>query len=255
MKSSFFKFIKSRTFLVNVIILVVFTITGFFALTGWLNNYTHHGQNIQVPDLRGKTISNLDKILAEHNFHYKVVDSLFDVDKLPGTVLDQDPAPKSKVKENRTIYLTINSTQPPDVKMPDLVDVSYRQAEAILQSFGLITGEISYESDLAKNAVLEQHFKGKKIKPGTLISKGSVIDLVLGDGLENIQSEVQVPDLTGLTQDEAMGVLLRASLSMGLVVFEEGIKDSSKAVIYKQNPLPDEGIMLHPGASIDIFLH
>ena len=121
-----------------------------------------------------------------------MIDSIYDSEKVPGTVLDQDPAPNSNVKENRMIYLTINATQPPDVKMPDLVDVSFRQAEAMLQSFGLITGEITYKADLAKNAVLEQRYRNKIIKPGTMLPKGSEIDLVLGDGLgedENVKKE------------------------------------------------------------------
>ncbi len=247
-KNSFF---TSRTFLTNIIILVVAGIAGFFLISGWLSSYTHHGENIDVPDLRGKKISTLDGILKEHNFHYKIVDSLYDGDKMPGTVLDQDPAPKSKVKENRTIYLTINAINPPNVKMPDLVDVSFRQAEAMLQSFGLVTGEVTYRSDLAKNAVLEQRFKNRIIKPGTMIPKGSEIDLVLGDGLGNL--EIPVPDLSGMTRSEAYSVLRRSSLTVGVVQYDN-IKDSADAKIYRQHPSPDDGSTLKQGDGVDIFL-
>jgi beta-lactam-binding protein with PASTA domain len=215
-----------------------------------LNRYTHHGENISVPDLRGKKFSTLDSILKEHNFHFKVVDSLYDGDKQAGTVLDQDPSPRSKVKENRTIYLTINATQPPDVKMPDLVDVSFRQAEAILQSFGLITGEIVYKADLAKNAVLEQRYKDRVIKPGTMIPKGSAIDLVLGDGLG--ESEISIPDLTGMTRNEAMNALVRASLSLGIVHYDSG--NTEDARVYKQHPSPEDGEIFKAGTNVDIYL-
>ena len=180
---SILKFLGSRTFLKNLIILTAIIIVSFFLITTVLNNYTHHGENIPVPNLQGKKIDKLDAILKVHNFHYSIVDSLYDGDKPPGTVLDQDPAAKSKVKKGRMIYLTINATEPPDVKMPNLVDVSFRQAEAMLQSFGLVTGEMIYRPDLAKNAVLEQHYRGRNIKPGAMIPKGSAIDLVLGDGM------------------------------------------------------------------------
>jgi beta-lactam-binding protein with PASTA domain len=253
MSFNIIQFIKSRIFLKNLLLLFVLLIVVFFLLTFLLNKYTHHGENIPVPDLQGYKISQLDSLLAEHNFHFKVVDSLFDMEKKPGTVLDQDPAPKSMVKENRTIYLTINATQPPDVKMPDLVDVSFRQAEAMLQSFGLLSGEISYRSDLAKNAVLEQRYKNKIIKPGTLIPKGAIIDLVLGDGLGDI--EVPVPDLSGLTEREAWSVLKRVSLTLGKAHYDEDVIDSASATIYSQNPLSNQGEMLNQGDAIDIFLH
>ncbi len=244
-------FLLSRTFFYNILLLLGIGIVLFFLISALLNSYTHHGENISVPDLRGKKVASLNDILKEHNFHFKVVDSIFDADKTPGTVLDQDPAPKSMVKENRTLYLTINAFNPPDVKMPDLVDVSYRQAEAMLQSFGLVTGDISYRSDLAKNAVLEQRYKNKVIKPGTMIPKGSAIDLILGDGMGN--SQIPVPDLTGMTKSEAISILRRVSLTVGLIHFEEG-SDSASAKIFRQNPSPDEDNTLRQGDGVDIFL-
>jgi eukaryotic-like serine/threonine-protein kinase len=253
MSSGLFQFLKSKVFFKNLLLLFILIIGCFFLLTSLLNGITHHGQNISVPDLRGLTISKLDSILVSHNFHYKVVDSLFDAERSPGAVLDQDPAPKSSVKEGRTIYLTINATQPPDVKMPDLVDVSYRQAEAMLQSFGLVAGDIIYRSDLAKNAVLDQLYNNKTIRPGTMIPKGSAIDLVLGDGLGDI--EVPVPDLIGLSRDEAWSKLRRSSLALGIVNYDEDVDDTTSAKIYKQIPSSDAGTTLKQGAGVDIFLH
>lgn len=247
---SLYKFLSSKIFFRNIFILAVLIIVSFFLITMMLNNFTHHGESIPVPDLKGKKIDKLDALLAEHNFHYSIVDSLYDSEMPPGSVLDQDPAAKSKVKEGRMIYLTINSTQPPDVKMPDLVDVSFRQAEAMLQSFGLVTGEIIYRPDLAKNAVLEQRYRGRVIKPGAMLPKGSAIDLVLGDGLGDKQ--VQVPDLTGLTRSQAMARLMRSSLSLGAVNYDT--KDTAGARVYLQTPSPGEESFLPAGANVDIYL-
>ena len=177
---------------------------------------------------------------------------MYDGEKKPGTVLDQDPAPNCKVKENRTIYLTINATQPPDVKMPDLVDVSFRQAEAMLQSFGLVAGDIIYRSDLAKNAVLEQLYKNKNIKPGTMIPKGAVIDLILGDGLGDF--DVPVPDLIGLTLEEALLVVKRGSLTIGNIQYDAELRDTLTAKIYNQNPSAVDGLTLKQGNEIEIYL-
>ncbi len=252
MSSKLFEFLTSRVFFRNVAILIIAMIIGFFSLNAMLNNYTHHGESISVPDLTGLEISKLDSILVTHGFLYKVIDSLYDGERIPGTVIDQDPAPKSKVKENRTIYLTINAVNPPDVKMPDLVDVSFRQAQAMLQSYGLVTGDVVYRSDLAKNAVLEQLYKNRTIKPGTMIPKGAVIDLVLGDGLGDI--EVEVPDLTGMTLEEAKTKLVHSSLALGIVEYEDESDEKSSARVYRQNPDAGSGITLKQGSGVDVFL-
>jgi beta-lactam-binding protein with PASTA domain len=248
-----FEFIASRVFLKNLFILIIILVIGFFSLNAMLNNFTHHGENVSVPDLTGLKITKLDSLLEAHHFNFKVVDSIYDGERVAGTVIDQDPAPKSKVKENRTIYLTINAVNPPDVKMPDLVDVSFRQAQAMLQSYGLVTGDVIYRADLAKNAVLEQLFKNKIIKPGTMIPKGAVIDLVLGDGMGD--TEVEVPDLTGLTQSEARIKLSQSSLTIGIVEFENNSIDKNSAKIYRQNPEGGSGNTLRQGSGVDIYLH
>lgn len=245
-------FLTSRVFLKNLLLLVALFLIGFYGITKFLSYYTQHGKNFAVPSLKGTKINTLEKVLTENGFTYKIVDSLYDFEKEPGTILEQDPAAGSNVKKGRTIYLTINSTLPPDVKMPDLVDVSFRQAEAILQSFGLVTGEVTYRSDLAKNAVLEQRFKNAIIKPGRMIPKGSQIDLVLGDGMAVL--EMEVPDVTGLTENEAWSLLKRSSLNVGIVTYDEDVKDKQKAKVYRQSPSPEDAAILKTGDSVDLFL-
>jgi beta-lactam-binding protein with PASTA domain len=253
MSSNLFSFLKSKSFLINIIILLVVILIIFGGISSWLSSYTHHGESISVPDLRGQKMDRLESFLAEKHLQYKVIDSLFDLEKSPGTILEQDPAPDSKVKEGRTVYLTVNAQHPPDVKMPNLIDVSYRQAEAILLSFGLRVGQLTYKPDLAKNAVLDQRFKGATIKAGATIPKGSKIDLTLGDGLGSV--DVPVPDLTGSTMEEALFVIKGSSLNIGTMYFDKGVRDSTKATVYRQEPAASEGATLNQGEAIDIYLH
>ena len=168
---------RSKIFLLNLF-LAVAAIAAVFGFTyAWLDKYTNHGQSIEVPELKGLNLKQVQEVLDRLNLRYAVVDSIYQLGEKSGNILEQDPAPKAKVKEDRTIYLTINSSVPPTVKVPDLTDVSLRQAEAILQTFGLKAGTLSYRHDLAKNAVLEARYHGKQVKPGTSVNKGSVIDL------------------------------------------------------------------------------
>lgn len=250
--SNVFEFLKSRIFLINLAIAGLLVLIVGFSISSWLNAFTHHGESISVPDVRGLKIDRLEKFLSDKDLQYKIIDSLFETEKAPGVILEQDPAPNSKVKENRTLYLTINASQPPDVKMPNLIDVSYRQAEAILSSYGLKVGQLIYKPDLAKNAVLDQLYKGSHIEPMKDIPKGSVIDLVLGDGLGSV--EVPVPDLTGLTRGEALFVLKGSSLNIGHVKFESSVRDSNNARVYRQEPLPSDDAVMRQGEAVNIYL-
>jgi beta-lactam-binding protein with PASTA domain len=247
------EFVTSKAFLINLGLAFVFVGAVFGITYKFLDSYTHHGESISVPDLRGLTRERLETFVHDKHLNYAIVDSIFELDKQPGTVVDQDPAPDSKVKEDRTIYLTVNASTPPKVKMPDLIDVSYRQAEAILLTFGLKVGTLIYKPDLARNAVLGQRYKGVDISPGVEIPKGSVIDLVLGDGLGN--TKVPVPELIGLTKGEALFVLKGSSLNIGTLFYDRGVRDSLNAKVYRQSPESSDISLINQGEAVDLYLH
>ena len=247
-----FQFIRSRTFLVQLMICISLIVVILFSTYHWLNAYTNHGETISVPDLRGMKYKELKDFLGEKSLQVKISDSsVYLLDKPPGVVIDQDPAPNENVKEGRTIYVTITRTVPPQVKLPNLVDVSQRQAEAILNSYGLKPGQLIYKPDLAKNAVLAMMHNGLELKPGDELAKGSVVDLVLGDGIGN--TEVEVPTLKMLTMDEVLFVLQGSSLNPGAMVFDESVVDSSAAKVYRQIPEPGDSSRIKQGESIDLF--
>jgi len=251
--NTFLQFIKSKALLINLFSAVAVMLLIFSFTYRWLDSYTNHGETISVPDLRGLRVSELESFLDNKHVKYKVADStIFDMKKPAGTVIEQDPAPNEKVKENRTIYVTITRSTAPLIKMPNLIDNSYRQAEAILESYGLKLGQISYKPDLAKNAVLEQKSGGKTIDPGDEISKGSLIDLVLGDGFGN--TLVSVPQLYNLSLSEAMFVLRGSSLNAGAVIFDKTVRDSTLARVYKQDPPFVDTATISQGQAIDIYL-
>ncbi len=245
-------FIKTKQFIIHFVIalVLVFSVLGF--TYKWLDSYTRHDETITVPDLRGFTPDQVKDFLEDKNLTFEIVDSsVFDMSKPKGSVIDHEPRPGSKVKEFRKIYLTITRTTPPQIPMPDLIDVSFRQAEAIFQTYGLRVGELVYKPDLAKNAVLGIQYKGKELKPGDLVPKGSKLDLILGDGFGN--TKVTIPNLFNLTMGEALFVLKASSLNIGSKYFDESVKDSSEAKVYKQFPLFGVGEEVSQGEAIDLY--
>lgn len=248
-------FIRSRKFLYNVLGAIALYAVFALLFVFFVRWYTNHGETIEVPNIRGKHFNEAVKILENQHLHFQISDSSYDDSKPPMAVLDQNPDPKSRVKEFRTIYLTVNSKAAPRIQLPDLKDVSLKQASMILASYGLKVGNLSYKPDLAKDVVLAIRYNGKEVAAGVSVKKGAKIDLVLGDGLG--QTDVEVPNLIGLSLREAKFVLEGSSLNLGAVVIDPQVAgDSMNAVVYKQIPNADDlqNNMMTAGESVDVFL-
>ncbi|MDF2448989.1 MAG: penicillin-binding protein [Bacteroidota bacterium] len=176
----FFTYIISRTFLTHFALAILSVGIVLWILFKLLGTYTHHGETAEVPDFKGKSISDLRAFVTGKNVGYLIIDSIYDPKEKPGIVIKQDPEAKSLVKHNRIIYLYVTSTQPPQMAMPKLVDRSTRQAVFMIESYGLKVGKITEISGDCKGCVLKQYFNGKEIEPGAAIKKGSKIDLEVG---------------------------------------------------------------------------
>jgi beta-lactam-binding protein with PASTA domain len=139
--------------------------------------------------------------------------------------------------------------------MPNLLSMTFRNAEMVLQRYGLKLGDTVFKPDFARNSVLDQLYKGESIKPGTKISQGSHITLVLGNG---VGMEFVVPDLFGLTYREARSALSEGGLIVGSVIPDADVQDTANAFVYRQNPprFDYEGKPNHirQGQIIDIWL-
>ena len=251
----FFRFLKSPVFFLNLFIAILLIVGGVYGMLKYLDTYTLHSQVIKVPSLIGYKVDELGSVVKRMDLQYKVSDSIFIKDKKGGEVLEQHPEEGSSVKSNRTIYVTISAYEPIKIKMPDLVDLSLRQAQTLLQSYGLEVGELEYEKDLCKNCVLEQKIKGEIIEPGKRIMKGTVVDLTVGEGESS--ELVKVPYCISLTASEASQVLKLSSLNVGALIFDANVEsyvDSINAKVYKQIPYFNNNPSVTMGSSVDLFL-
>ena len=238
--SKFISYLKTKSFRNNLISAIITVAILLFIAFFSLRYYTKHGQGLNVPILKGMSFSQAVSKLEELGLRYEV-DSVYIMDSPAGTVIDQDPDANSFVKDNRTIYLTVSMNTAPNVKFPDVEFKSLKQAQAIIESFGLKLGDTTYKPDVSRDVVLEVSFGGQPIKAGYVIPKGSRIDFLLGDGQGN--AEVDIPTLLGLTRNEALFALRNgAMLNLGTVTYEGFITDSASAVIIRQDPFPTDSI-------------
>jgi len=248
------KFLTSKYFWINAAGgLVAFFLVGFLIFKGF-DVYTHRGQSIEVPDLTGMQLDEAKKLLRQKGFRVETVDSVYEVppelkNADLGAVVDQNPKAGESVKKNRRFYLVIKSSVPPMVEMPDLVDLSLRQAIGMLEARGLKFGKAIPRPGLPP--VMKQLYKGKSIKPGTKIAKGSVIDVWVGSGGSDVR--IGVPNLVGMTRNEAIKVLSTSNLNVGAEIFTTAVKDSFNVKVIRQSPTATSEPSITEGADIDLW--
>ncbi|MBL7138940.1 MAG: hypothetical protein ISS17_09205 [Bacteroidales bacterium] len=178
----FIRFLFSWKFVKQILIAVVLSAGIVWGTLIFLSKYTGHNKYIPVPDIRGKLIEEVIQSTFYTDFRFIVLDSVFDPELPPGTILYQDPWVDTRVKQNRQIYVTISSSIPDKVSMPDLKFLTLRQAASMLESYGLKAGNLFYTPAFDADAVQQQLYNDQPIEPGERIFKGSVIDLVVGTG-------------------------------------------------------------------------
>ncbi|MGB0166650.1 MAG: PASTA domain-containing protein [Luteibaculum sp.] len=247
------EFLASKYFFINLAIAIVIVITiGYFA-NSYLKGVTKHGDKVQVPALIGRNLVQADSALLSEGLRYQVIDSVFEEGAEPGEVIEQIPAAFQNVKPGRTIYLTINTLTPPNVAIPNLKNMSLRQAVATLEVLGLALHKLEYEPDICTDCVLKQLLGKELLEPGTMVPKGTAVTLVLGQGMGN--ADVQIPYLIGQSLEEAVRTLIDKSLNVGDVNYTEceTKQDSNIAKVYRQSPAFYPGNRLNLGGEISLW--
>ena len=210
------KFITGKPLWANILIGCGIFFILVFLLFQSLSMITRHDDVLPVPAVTGKSFDEAKKLLEGQGFDVQVQDTVFSDTAPLSSVMNQFPEPESIVKENRTVFLTINAATMPDIPMPNLEGSTFKSAEITLQQLKLKIEDTIYRKDIARDMVLEQQFKGERIKAGTKIPVGSSISLVLGSGLGTETSDM--PDLFGYTLSEAKAMIEGSGLTMGNTV-------------------------------------
>ncbi|NNE77437.1 MAG: PASTA domain-containing protein [Pricia sp.] len=189
---NFFKFLTSKVFLIQLgLALLVTILLGFLALR-WLNSSTNHGEFVEVPDFSKMSVAEMRESIDEVGLRYEVLDSAnFNPDYPRFSIIEQNPPAGNKVKENRKIYFTVNPSGYKKVTVPNIIQVTQRNATSMLRAVGLDIQRVTYIDELGKDMVYQIKHKGKYIKPGDKLPKTSKIELVCGNGTIPEQARVQ----------------------------------------------------------------
>jgi len=178
---SFFQFIFSKLFLKHLLLAVVAFVVLIFLTLQLLKVYTKHGNYVEVPDVRGLNIMATEHVLKENRLSFQIIDSIFVANRPLGTVLEQVPHAGSKVKTDRDIYLTINTRTKKRVPLPDVQELSYRQARAMIEAVGLKVEKVERVPAEFDDLVIGVKFKFAEVTPGTRIEIGSGVTLLVSE--------------------------------------------------------------------------
>ena len=241
-KKGFFDKADLRFAGLNIVLAIFVGIVILVVLIANLRRYTEHGIEVEVADVRGLVQAEAEPILQGQGLTLVVIDSTYS-DKVPfGTIVDQDPKPNSHAKHGREVYVTINATTKRQIAMPNLQDMSYRQAETTLRGMGLEVDTVyDYEPSAYRDLVLDVKWKGESVPPGTKIPVGTQVRMVVGFGRGT--ESVEVPSVIGLTLQEARKMLLNHRLTVGAVAYDEEAAEGVPQYVYRQMPAAGEKLI------------
>ena len=241
-----------KTLLTHVLIAAAIVLIMVLALNIYLRHYTQHGKEIEVPNITQLYLEEARITLAAEGLHIEVIDSTYS-NKVPqGTIVEQNPLAGSKVKHGRTIYVIQNAKMRRPVVLPELRDISLRQAQATLTSLGLQVDSIAYEPSMYRDIVLDIRLGDSTLNAGSRIEEGSRLCLIVGRGQGT--EKVTIPTVVGKSLSEARSWLLAHALTAGIVEYdipptEENIQDY---IVYSQEPT--SGTIVVEGSSVNLKL-
>ena len=214
---------KSNKKLVVAIVIAALAIVLFAAGGFALINKLTSGEEVVVPQVVGMKQDQAVTELEALNLKYKIIEGESD-EYDPGYVIDQSIEAGTKVKEGKIIEITV-CVGSDAVEVPDVTDKTEDAATVILENAGFKV-EVKEENskDVEKGKVIRQ-----SPSAGQKLDKGQTVIIVVSTGEE----DVTVPNVTGLTKDDAIAKLSAANLRYSITSYEYSDSYAAGYVMYQ----------------------
>jgi len=244
----FLGFLTEKKFYIHIGLSILVTLVIIFLSFKLIKAYTRYGDAFVLPDFTGLTMQQLEEKRYTSKFDFVVTDSVFSDEYSPGSIVKQNPSAGSKVKEGRNVYITLVAMMPEMTSMPDIKDLTVRQAVSYLKNSGLKIRSLRFVPNMADNAVIGHYFNRDTIIAGDELLSGSEVDLVVGQA-GNVKSPA--PVLMGMTENEAIDLIHMSSFNLGKISYRDTMAEKDGRVYFQSPGWSDE---LSQGDYIDIFL-
>jgi len=182
---------------------------------------TESGSQTTVPDVRNMTYDMADKELRKVGLRaMRSYNVRYLPDVPPDQVIDQVPEMGSVVKPGRSIYLVLNRLDKPSFAMPDLVGRTEDEALHELERLGMVVTEVQRQAVSVSDQ--DGRVLSQSVPHDVHLKSGSAVSLIVGK-LEQEPAgmrRVIVPDVLGMSVDQARGVIIRSGLAVGKISYE-----------------------------------
>ena len=180
MKSFFDKIFKLPVYVHLLAVGVIACLIVYITLKS-MDVYTNHNQAVIIPDVRGLQIEDAAPFFAKNMLKYEVIDSVFG-EGTPGAIQKLSPDANSTVKKNRIVYITIYAKTEETAEIPDIAEISFREARAQLKARGFLDIETKYVTGEFRDLTVGVEYGGKMQKSGTRVPLRAKLILVVSDG-------------------------------------------------------------------------
>jgi beta-lactam-binding protein with PASTA domain len=191
-------FFKKHIILANLLLALAIIIVIISGVLLWLDSYTNHGEAVEVPDVKGLSIENATSLFQINNLNCLVIDSLFVKNAVAGTIIETIPPIGTLVKKGRTIYLTINFFSAQLLTIPDVVDMSQRQALSMLKFLGFELVEEKIVPGAFRDLVVGLEAQGKTLTAGDKLPANCRLILLVSSGTGEINFDSDYEDIDDL---------------------------------------------------------
>ena len=217
-----------------------------------IKHHTQHGMEIVVPNITGMYFEEAQVLLASEGLRIEVIDSTYSTKTPLGTLLEQTPKAGSKVKDGRTIYVIQNARFRRPVMIPELRDISLRQARATILSLGLEIKDTIYEPSTYKDIVLDIRIDNQPVTTGAQVPEGTPLTIVVGKGAG--VEQVSVPSVVGKSLNDARSWLINSSLIVGVVEYDIPPTEETQELYIVYSQTPQSGTVVVEGTTVNLKL-
>lgn len=199
--------LKKDSLLTHLLIMAGVSLLLIVLLIFGLDLYTHHGETVKVPDLRGKTLAEMQRILDDVGLEYEINDSTYSNTAIPGTVREVIPAPGSEVKSGRIIFIAINGFHQRLQTIPIYKDQSARQILSLLKGLGFESVEQRVVAGRYSGSVVKlETADGKLVEAGTQLRIDTKLILfVAGQIIDTLGLDRYIEDYSKGGSDSTAG--------------------------------------------------
>ena len=204
-----------RSLLKYLIALIFFSLSGIVILDYFiLPNYVGYNNEHYLPDVRGEYLEKATYQLRSLRFNTKPILIPYSESHTPGTVIKMFPRAFTKVKEGRTIDLTI-AGKDEDIEIPDISNLSLRNAKLTLTKLGLGIDTIIYEYD---NVISDGYISFQLPRKGQTVKSSTNMTLGVSRGAP--PDYYIIPDIVNYSLTRARKSIINEGLRVGEITYE-----------------------------------